>query len=358
MIIAFDVTPTATARRSGVARYAVCLGDALVAAGAALQPCCRLSRWKRRALAHRPGGAPLRWYQEGLWPWRAGAQVVHGTDVRVPAWRCARVATVHDVFHCLPEAVGWSSPEFAARARQHYAEAARRAHVVACVSAATRDLFLAHHDFPRERTVVTPHGIDARFRPHAAEELAAMRAELGLPAAYALFVGAIAIRKNLPTLLRAWAASRLRREMPLVLAGQPSDDAGAVQAIARELGLGADLRQLDFVGDALLPALYAGAALFAFPSFNEGFGLPVLEAMASGVPVATSAGGALAEVAGGHARLADPRSVEAWVAALDAAAAMPAEARAAARRHAAGYTWDAAAQATLAGYRLALAAAG
>jgi glycosyltransferase involved in cell wall biosynthesis len=268
------------------------------------------------------------------------------------------VATVHDVFHCLDGSAGWSSPAFAERARRHYAEAAQRAHVVACVSASTRARFLAHHRFPGERTVVTPHGVDARFAPPPGEAIAAMRAGLGLPAAYALFVGAIAIRKNLPGLLRAWAACRLRREMPLVLAGQPSDDAAAVAVAVRELGLEREVRRLDFVDDAQLPALYAGAALFAFPSFDEGFGLPVLEAMACGAPVACSTGGALPEVAGGHARLADPSDREAWIAALEGAAAMDAAERAAARRHAAAYTWDAAAAATERAYRLALEVAG
>lgn len=355
MRIAYDVTPTCHRHRSGVARYAVDLADALLALGEGVEPWCRLSRWRKRAWCHRPGGVRIRWYQEGLWPWRCGADVAHGTDVRVPAWGpCARVATIHDVFHCLPIAAGWSTPEFAERARRHYRQAAERAHLLVAVSEASRLDAIAHVGVDPSRIVAVPHGIGARFASQPPEARAAARAALGLPQQYLLYVGAIAIRKNLPALVRAFAASPLRGCMPLVLAGGASDASAAVAAAVRECGLAAEVRLADFVPDEHLPGIYAAAAAVCLPSLYEGFGLPVLEAMACGAPVMTSDRGALAEIAGGHAQTADPGSVEAMAAALARAVDLSAEARARAQAHARSFTWERCARGHLAAYRRAI----
>jgi glycosyltransferase involved in cell wall biosynthesis len=351
MKIAFDVTPTCSVHRSGVGRYVVSLADALCAAGADLRPWCRLSRWRKRGLVHRPTGTGLNWFQGRAWPLWTGCDVVHGTDVRTPARRCARVATIHDVFHLLPDSARWSTPAFAKRARRHYAEAVALNHLLIAVSESTRQDLIRLLGADPARVVAIPHGIDPRFAPCAAE---ALRARLKLPPRYVLFVGALAIRKNVPGLIRAWAASRLSEDHALVLAGQPSDDAEAVAAAIRDHARGAGVIRLDYVADADLPALYSGAAVFAFPSFGEGFGLPVLEAMACGVPVATSAAGSLAEVAAGHGVTAAPQDPQAFARALEQAAALPSSARAAARAHAASFTWAATAQQTITAYALAL----
>jgi glycosyltransferase involved in cell wall biosynthesis len=111
---------------------------------------------------------------------------------------------------------------------------------------------------------------------------------------------------------------------------------------------------MDFVPDRHLPGLYAGAAAVCLPSLYEGFGFPVVEAMACGAPVLTSDRGSLAEVAAGHAVTADPASVEALAAGLERAVELPAAARAAAQAHARGFTWERCAQGHLAAYRRAV----
>jgi len=110
-----------------------------------------------------------------------------------------------------------------------------------------------------------------------------------------------------------------------------------------------------FVPEADVPALYASAAALMFPSLYEGFGLPILEAMASGIPVLTSKVSSCPEVANGHAVLVDPLSVDAIAAAIEPTVNMPAEARAAARQYAATMTWDQTARQTWAAYERALA---
>ena len=351
MKIAFDVTPTCSAHRSGVGRYVVSLADALCAAGADLRPWCRLSRWRKRALVHRPHGRAPTWFQGQAWPLWSDIDLVHGTDVRTPARSCARVATIHDVFHLLPDSAAWSTPAFAERARRHYAEAVARNHLLIAVSEATRQDLILRVGADPARVVAIPHGIEARFAP---VDSAAVCTRLKLPPRYVLFVGALAIRKNVPGLIRAWAASRLSEDHALVLAGQPSDDAKAVTAAINDQTRHSPIIRLDYVADADLPALYSGAAVFAFPSFGEGFGLPILEAMACGTPVATSAAGSLGEVAAGHGVTAAPQDIQGFATALERAAALSPAERAAARDHARSFTWAAAAERTRAAYALAL----
>jgi glycosyltransferase involved in cell wall biosynthesis len=138
----------------------------------------------------------------------------------------------------------------------------------------------------------------------------AVRARYHLPANFFLYVGIIARKKNLPTLLRAYARLRETADLPhrLVLAGRPfptSNDEAEVFRLIGELGLEEWVQFTGMVPQADLPLLYAAADLFVYPSLHEGFGLAPLEAMACGVPVVTTRGGALAEAVGDAALLVD-----------------------------------------------------
>ncbi len=147
-----------------------------------------------------------------------------------------------------------------------------------------------------------------------------MAARYGLPPRYVLAVGTLEPRKNLTTLLAAFA--RLRRngevdaDLRLVLAGARGWLEEPIFATVRSLGLEDAVRFTGFVDDDDLPAVYSGAALFVFPSLHEGFGLPLLEAMACGVPVVTSNVSSMPEVAGDAATLVDPRDGEGLAAAI------------------------------------------
>lgn len=353
--VALEVSTLCERHRTGTGRYALSLLAALDQR-TDLPPAkllYRLSRWRRRHLRHAPERS--RWYVEGLPPpLGLGCSVVHGTDLRVPGWRgLARVATLHDVFHVLPFSSGWASEAFRVRSRTMYARLARDAEWIISVSAASRADFLAAYDFPAERITVIPHGVDAAFVPQTATVLAELRQRLDLTRPYVLHVGALAIRKNLPRLIRSFAAG-LSGSHDLLLAGPAADDLPAIHAAIATAGLERSVRFLNYVADADLPALYAGAALLAMPSFYEGFGLPVLEAMACGTPVLTADRGGTAEIAGGHALLVDPHDDQALTEILRRAAVMPAAQRTAARAHAAAFTWAAAAEATVTVYRKAL----
>ena len=182
--------------------------------------------------------------------------------------------------------------------------AARRADVFAAISQATADDLAAHFPRTAAKTVVTPLAADEHF---FAAQAGDVHERLGLQRPYVLAVGTLEPRKNLPALIEAFIGLP-EDTHDLVLVGALGWDTGETQAAIA--GHPDRIRALGHVSDADLAALYAGAALFAYPSLYEGFGLPVLEAMAAGAPVLTSNISSLPEVAGDAAVLADPRSVD------------------------------------------------
>lgn len=191
------------------------------------------------------------------------------------------------------------------------------------------------------------------FRPLPEAEMAKALAPLGLtPDRYLLSVGSLEPRKNVGALLAAHAAfpDDLRRAFPLVLAGSPGWNNAELKAALEEAEAAGFVRRLGRVDRATLVALFSGAALFAYPSLAEGYGLPVVEAMACGAPVLTSNVSALPETAGGAAALADPRDPEALAAAIAGLLAAPderARLRARGLERAAGLSWRATAASLL-----------
>ena len=191
--------------------------------------------------------------------------------------------------------------------------AARRAAAVIVPSAAAGAEIARVYRVSRERLHVAPLGVSPRFRRVPSPEREAVAARLGIGSRYILFVGAAPPRKNLVRLLEAFAHVRrgLDRPLQLVLAGPPQPQDATVGHAVTRLGLGHDVRHIGWVADADLPALYSGADCLAYPSLAEGFGLPILEAMACGTSVLTSDRSSMAEIAGDAALLVDPLNVEA-----------------------------------------------
>jgi glycosyltransferase involved in cell wall biosynthesis len=274
--------------------------------------------------------------------------VVHGTILAIPAARAPLVVTIHDLaFRRYPEHFTSRGVAFFRRALEL---ARRHARLVTCPSQATVRACV-EMGFEPERLRHVPWGVRAEAATD--EEVEELRDRRGLPERYALFCGTIEPRKNLPRLLRAFGQVRCD-ELTLVIAGPQ----GWNEDIADDLrALGSRARWLGPVARGELGALYAGAELAVYPSLSEGFGLPVLEAMAQGTPVVTSAGTAMEEVAHEAAILVDPLDVGSIAEAIDRLASDRAEASrlgAAGRRRASEYTWGRTAGAMVAVYREAL----
>lgn len=291
-------------------------------------------------------------------------EVFHGPHYGLPRplW-LPSVVTVHDVtFLEHPE---WHERAKVAWFSRALREAARRAEVLVCVSEHTAD-GLRRRLAPRGEVVVVPHGVDRRrFSPArgAAEEDADARilAELGVLPPYVLHLGTLEPRKAVDVLLTAFErVAPAHPGLSLVLAGAPG---WGVEGLVRRLEgspAGSRVRRLGYVEDRAVPALLRRAAVVAYPSLEEGFGLPALEALACGTPLVTTAGSAMAELADGAALLARPGDADSLAEAL--AEVLSGSPEVAARRQrgleiAGRRSWDAVAAAHEAAYRRARARA-
>jgi glycosyltransferase involved in cell wall biosynthesis len=181
-----------------------------------------------------------------------------------------------------------------------------------CVSRATADVVRQELDVPDGQIRVVHSGVDRRFGHEGRERSTAhVRDRFGLDEGFVLSVGTLEPRKNLTRLLEAHAglSDDVRRRHPLVLVGGRGWRHARFEAQLAQLGRSEDVRLLGFVDDEDLVHLYRCAGVFAYPSIAEGFGFPVLEAMACGAPVVTSDTTSLPEIAGDAARLVDPFDV-------------------------------------------------
>lgn len=276
--------------------------------------------------------------------------VLHAPDFVPPPTHAGRVlVTVHDLSFRV-------HPECAYPSVRRYLEAAvpravRRAHVVLADSRATRDDLVRLLAVPTDKITVVYPGVAARFRPMDAAELVGARARLGLPNDFLLFVGTLEPRKNLPRLVAAYAqlvATDARfATLPLILGGRRGWMYEPTLAAIAEHGMQERIRLIDFIADDDLPIVYNLSRAFIYPSIYEGFGLPVVEALACGVPVVTCDNSSLPEVAGAAALLVPANDTTALARAIAAAAWDPAV-RARARQlgpvQAAAFSWASAAQ--------------
>lgn len=284
--------------------------------------------------------------------------IYHAPDYFVPPFPGPTVATVHDLSHHI-------YPQFHPPARISYMRRAlpaslrRTSHVITVSESARQDL-IEHFGYPAERITAIPLGASPAFRPHSAAELAPLLQRLQhlnlQPHGYSLYVGTIEPRKNLDRLLTAYEAlpPALRAQHPLVMAGGAGWHCQATLARMARAASAGWLHYLRYIPQADLPALYAGARLFVYPSLYEGFGLPVLEAMASGTAVITSNVSSLPEVAGSAALLIDPEDTAALSSALAQAlqdSAWRQQARSAGLARAAQFSWGQCVAATVQVYQ-------
>jgi glycosyltransferase involved in cell wall biosynthesis len=260
--------------------------------------------------------------------------VFHFSDWMYPAQRAGlRTTTIHDLLPLhYPE---WVDPRTRSLHVPKYENAAATCDLMFANSEFTADDVERTLGFSRERVVVAHPGIHPRFRPEGP------KAELGSP--YIFTAATLEPRKNLDALLEAFAALRRRRpELQLAIAG------GAGWGGSEPSGEG--VRPLGYVGDEELAQLYRGADAFAFPSLFEGFGIPVVEAMASGVPVVASSHQSLDEASGSVALRANPADPDAFAEALERAIAERQTLVPAGLEHAKRFTWRACGDAMLRGY--------
>jgi glycosyltransferase involved in cell wall biosynthesis len=247
----------------------------------------------------------------------------HSPDfVLPPVGRTPALVTVHDLsFLRLPECF---VPGFAEYLRSAVSRAVRRANCIVADSESTRTDLIDLMAVDDSRVAVLYPGVEARFQPVVDKtSLDRVRHNYGLPSSFVLGLGTLQPRKNFVALIDAFqrllhaeAASTQPQDLQLVLAGEKGWMYDEIPLAARKAGIEDRVQFVGFVADSDLPALYSLASVFAFPSLYEGFGLPVLEAMACGVPVVAADNSSLPEVVGEAGLLVNARDADGLARAL------------------------------------------
>ncbi|PWH19406.1 MAG: glycosyltransferase family 1 protein [Ardenticatenia bacterium] len=370
MSIYIDVSAAVHAR-AGLGRYAESLACAL----AALLPTrCALfynAGLHKSCLPPALNGLPSRRVYAGYKPWRMAvwlghllgfhfdpllpdAELFHATEhLLLPLQRIPTVLTVHDLIFRL-------FPEHHKRLNFWYLNATmplycRRAYAIIAVSEATKRDLMRLYAVPTEKITVIHEAAAPHFKPATAEQIAHVRERYGLPEHYILRVGTIEPRKNLERLLDALQV--LQRSDPTIRLVVVGSKGWLYERFFKKLHQ-SELRYAviltGHIRDADLPAIYSGATLLVEPSLYEGFGLPLLEAMACGTPVVCSNTSSLPEVGGDAAYYFDPRDSAAMAEAIGEVW-RDSDLRETMRQNglmrAAQFSWESAAQKTLAVYR-------
>jgi glycosyltransferase involved in cell wall biosynthesis len=235
-----------------------------------------------------------------------------------PIRRGVSIITVHDLgFLIHPECADEGLREFL---EQAVPRSVADADYIIADSENTRNDVICLLDAKPDNVFVVPGGVDPSFKPEPADAVAEVREKYELDQPYLLAVGVIEPRKNLPRLIEAYTRFRVRTGLrhQLVIAGGKGWLWESTFAHAERSAFSSDIRFVGFVPEEHLSALYTGAELFAYPSLYEGFGLPVLEAMACGTPVVCSNSSSLPEFAGDAAILFPPEDSDALADALEA----------------------------------------
>lgn len=283
-----------------------------------------------------------------------GIEVLHSPHYTMPEIaRVPKVVTIHDLtFFDHPHLHEKVKVSFFTRAIK---VAAQRADAIVCVSGPTARR-LGELLNPTVPVYVVPHGIDHdAFRPEPAPDDGAHLATLGVRRPYLAFVGTLEPRKDVATLIAAFdrlASDPHHRDLTLVLAGGTGWKSERLEDALASSPHAARIVRTGYVADAAVPALLRGAAAVAYPAIDEGFGLPVLEALACGAPTVTTAGSVMDELAEGAAFTAPPSDADALATAIGTALGThDGPRRARGIEIAARYTWDATATAHEAVYR-------
>jgi glycosyltransferase involved in cell wall biosynthesis len=324
--------------------------------GARGGPTWRTSRWR----TERPS-ARIAWEQLAQ-PWalyRADVDLLHALAFVAPlvTW-VPTVVTIHDLsFLRFPDRFRPANRLYLSIMTRLSCRRARR---LIAVSQATADEIVHLLNMPAEHIDVVPHGVEhTRFRSLPSSQVEAFRQEKGLPERFVLFLGTLEPRKNLTTLVEAFARTKaVRQGCRLVIGGGRGWYFQKIFQRVEELDLIDAVYFPGFVPSAELPLWYNAATVFVYPSLYEGFGMPLLEAMACGAPVIGARASCLPEVVGEVGPLVAPHDVAGLTNSLDrllADADLRADLSQQGRERAATFTWEATTAATVASYHRALA---
>lgn len=243
--------------------------------------------------------------------WKHDIQLYHSTGFTLPFFKQKKtkyVVTIADMtFFSHPEYHLWWKVLYF---RYMIPRALKKADTIITISDNTKNDILKMTNIPPEKIKTIYLGVDRQFSPLNRSVCKKIGEKYNIKTPYILFVGMLEPRKNIIGLLHAYALLKDKKGHELVIVGKKGWKCDEIFDTVKELGLQTVVRFLGYVPDEDLPALYSAATCFVYPSFYEGFGIPILEAMACGCPVITSNNSSMKEIAGNAALLIDPANKE------------------------------------------------
>ncbi len=355
--LGIEATSLCTPNRSGIANYTFNLINALLEnqefkTEFDLKLLYKLSRYKKRNYRYLPFEDVARWHFNQILPLQKNTDIVHSPDSIFIDWKKPKkIVTIHDlaIYKTENQLKDYTSAEFRAKNFAFLKRVAKEADAILTVSECTKSDFLELFDYKPEQIIVTHLGF--RLPATIASNDTLIKRFSISPKNYLLFAGLISVRKNIVNLLKAYKKSGVYQEYKLVLAGSFGMGHQTIMDEITNLGIAEHVILPGFVSDAELAALYANAKAFLFPTYYEGFGLPIVEAMMYGIPVMIGDRGAAPEIAGQHALQVNPFDIDSISNGIVRTINTTELQIAAARAHAAQYTWNNCAQKTIKVYQ-------
>jgi len=309
--IGVEATGLMNANPTGISFYIKNLLLNLMDINADVKLYCKISRYKNRHNLLKHINVKLNWHYNHLYNPLKKVDIAHTTDSAFLNLRAAaKIYTIYDlaVFREETQIPDYTSERHKRIIDQKTKAILKKADGVIAISTATKNDILRFYDFPEDKIRVIP------LAPNQIADSAKKEIDLKFHQleknAYFLFVGQISIRKNIINLLKAFLLSGLHSDYKLVLAGMEGRGIEIIKEAILELGLNERVELLNYIPDESLSSLYENAVGFVFPTFYEGFGIPILEAMMNRTPVLSGNIGASPETAGGFAVEVSPFSVD------------------------------------------------
>lgn len=304
-----------------------------------------LYKWqyrKKRHMGYEPEELAVKWHYKWLYYPLSPYKIIHSTDtLPIPWGKAKKIYTIHDLAVLQPnlQMMGFSKKSYVDSIRKRFQFISKKADAVICVSQNTLNDFCDMFSFPKEKGFVTHLGFEKRN--FSSNETIQNIEKMGLKErSYLLYVGIVTVRKNHLNLIKAYQQSKYHKEIPLVLAGGFSTGFDLIELYVKENNLTDWVIFTDYASDELVHALYTHASAFLFPTYYEGFGIPIIEAFSYGLPVVTSATGSAPEISGGFATLCEPESVDEICSAINNIDLVSDQQRQAAKVYAESFTWE------------------
>lgn len=354
MNFAFETSSMLTNRRTGIARYITNIIENICEnknTEDTVSLFYKLSRIKNHQNLWQLEDTKTRYYYKSLWPLLKDAEILHGLDGFVPNWRgVKKIVTIHDLAAIKLKNENISSAKFRQRKEQIYKRVFNYVDAIITDSESTKHDIVEFFNFDNNRIYVSHLGVGQEYFARGKETTHKVLSKYSISKNYLLFIGGASTRKNTRRMVQAYARSKSCQDFEFVLAGGISYQGESTLQEIKKLGLEKKVKILDYVDDSDLPALYTGAAGFVFPTLYEGFGLPILEAMACGTPVLTANVGSAPEISGEWAVHVNPYDVDEIAHGIDMLLERSPEFVKGCVTHAKKFTWEKCANKTLATY--------